>query len=188
MIPRRSQPTYPAHAGTRRGHPKAFVSGRALFLLIVPILASCVSLQVEPLTRQHFEPRAELAQVEPLESEPARPHVKLARIIATSQSATEDTLRDRILARARQLGADAVVLGKADVLESMGPSPAYQSTMSPAVANSSTISWGPWGWWTPFYLDPWSFMQGGADQTQFTVYLSGIAIRYDGASAGERTP
>ena len=46
-----------------------------------------------------------------LESEPDSPHVKLARIIATSQSADEDELREKILARAATLGADAVVMG-----------------------------------------------------------------------------
>ena len=55
-----------------------------------------------------------------LESEPDSPHVKFARIIATSQSADEDELREKILARAATLGADAVVMGKSDVLESVG--------------------------------------------------------------------
>jgi hypothetical protein len=109
--------------------------------------------------------------------------VKLAHIIATSQNASEDTLRDRILSRARQLGADAVVLGKVDTFESMGPSPLFESTMPPV---SPSYMWGPWGWWTPFYLDPWSFVQGAADQTQQTLYVSGIAIRYDSATTTGR--
>ncbi len=64
-----------------------------------------------------------------LESEPDSPHVKLARIIATSQSADEDELREKILARAATLGADAVVMGKSDVLESVGTGTVPQSTM-----------------------------------------------------------
>ncbi len=92
-------------------------------------------------------------------------------------------MRDRILSRARQLGADAVVLGKVDIFESMGPNPLYQSTM---FSSNASYSWGPWGWWNPFYLDPWSFVQGAADQTQETLYVSGIAIRYDTDTVFER--
>lgn len=188
MIVRRSQPAQinSTHAGPRPSTVR--IARYALAVLAIPVFSSCVSLQVESLTEHRFQPRADLTQVEVLTSAPARPHIKLARLIATSDSASEDTLRERILARARQLGADAVVLGKADVLESMGPSPAYQPTISSAVANSNAVAWSPWGWWTPFYRDPWSFAQSSADQTHFTVYLSGVAIRYDDAAAGKRVP
>lgn len=188
MIFRRSQPAQinGTHAGLRP--PAVRIARYLLIVLAIPTFSYCVSLQVEPLTEQRFPPREHFTQVEVLTAEPARPYVKLARITATSENASEETLRNRILARARQLGADAVVLGKTDVLESMGPSPAYQSTVNSAVVNTNGFTWGPWGWWTPFYLDSWSFMQGGADQTQFTVYLSGVAIRYDDAAAGERMP
>lgn len=188
MIFRRSHPAQinSIYAGPRVSAVR--IARCALVVLAIPAFSSCVSLQVEPLTEQRFQPRAHLTQVEALTAEPARPYVKLARITATSDNASEDTLRDRILARARQLGADAVILGKADVLESMGPSPAYQSTMNTAFAQSTVSPWGSWGWWTPFYLDAWSFAQGGADQTEFTIYLSGVAIRYEGAETGERMP
>jgi hypothetical protein len=188
MIRRRSPLPQLSHAGALRERSEGCVPWFLLVSLTPLAFASCVTLQVEPLTAQRFEPRAHFTEIDALKAEPTRPHVRLARIIATSHSASEDALRDRILARARQLGADAVVLGKADVLESMGPSPAYQSTLIQAGANSTPLLWGPWGWWTPFYLDPWSFVQGGADQTQYTMYLSGVAIRYDSPSAEERTP
>lgn len=188
MIRQPSRLSQPGHVGALRERPEGCVPWFVLVSLTPLALASCVTLQVESLTAQRFEPRAHFTEVDALEAEPTRPHVKLARIIATSPNASEDTLRERILARARQLGADAVVLGKADVLESMGLSPAYQSTLVQAGANSTSLLWGPWGWWTPFYLDPWSFVQGGADQTPYTMYLSGVAIRYDGLSAEERTP
>jgi hypothetical protein len=110
-----------------------------------------------------------------LETEPGSPYVKLARITATSQSADEDWLRDKILARASMMGADAVVLGKSDVFESMGPSPLYESTLGPAADSFNPYAGG---WWNPFYYDPWSFVQGAADQTGRTEYLSGTAIRY----------
>ena len=147
--------------------------------LILPaflMLTACVSVRVEPLTHESYLPRVRGEQVQWLETEPGSPHIKLARIIATSQSADEDRLRDKILARAEMMGADAVVLGRSDVLESyMGPSPLYESTLGPA-ADSFGLYAG--GWWSPFYYDPWSFVQGAADQTGRTEYLSGTAIRY----------
>lgn len=148
--------------------------------LILPaflMLAACVSVRVEPLTHESYPPRVSGEPVQWLETEPGSPHIKLARIIATSQSADEDRLRDKILARAGVIGADAVVLGKSDVLESMGSGPLYESTLGPAADSFSPYA-GGWGWWNPFYYDPWSFVQGAADQTGRTEYLSGTAIRY----------
>jgi hypothetical protein len=141
------------------------------------LVVGCVTVSVEPLIHDVYPPRAERDRVQWLEQEPGAPHIKLARIIATSQTADEDRLRDKILARAGAIGADAVVLGKSDVLESMGSGPLYQSTLGPA-ANSFSPYAGGWGWWNPFYYDPWSFVQCAADQTGRTEYLSGTAIRY----------
>jgi hypothetical protein len=144
------------------------LSGVMLFALLT--LAACVSIRVEPLTREVYPPNSDRKHVQWLETEPQAPHVKLARIIATSQSADEDEMRDKILARAATLGADAVVLGKSDVLESVGTGAIPQSTMGPAEGSSG-------GWW-PFYYDRWSFAQASVDETGLTEYLSGTAIRY----------
>jgi hypothetical protein len=151
-------------------------AGCGLILSAVLVLVACVSVRVEPLTHESYPPRVCGEPVQWLETEPDSPHIELARIIATSQSADEDRLRDKILARASMLGADAVVLGKSDVLESMGSGPIYQSTLGPT-ANSFSPYAGGWGGW-PFYYDPWSFEQGAADQIERTEYLSGTAIRY----------
>ena len=133
-------------------------------------LPACVSVSVEPLSGQVYPPHRSPRDVQWLESEPDSPHVKLARIIATSQSADEDELREKILARAAALGADAVVMGKSDVLESVGSGTPPQSTMGPAGGSVG-------GWW-PFYYDRWSFAQGSVDETALTEYLSGTAISY----------
>ena len=116
------------------------LSGRQLiraarFGLILPaflLLTACVAVRVEPLTQEFYPPRASHEPVQWLETEPDSPYVKLARIIATSQSADEDRLRNKILARASMMGVDPVVLGKSDVLESIGSGPAYESTLGPA--------------------------------------------------------
>ena len=151
-------------------------SGCGLILSAVLGLVACVSVRVEPLTHESYPPRISGEPVQWLETEPGSSYIELARIIATSQSADEDRLRDKILARASMMGADAVVLGKSDVLESMGSGPAYESTLGPAEDSFSPYA-GGWGGW-PFYYDPWSFEQVAADQIGRTEYLSGTAIRY----------
>jgi hypothetical protein len=105
--------------------------------------------------------------------------MKLAHIVVTGQTVDENALCERILTCARQLGADAVILGKVDVLDSIGPSPLDESTLSLAGTGSRSYFSRPWGWWDPCYLDPWSYVQGAADQREWTTYLSGIALRYE---------
>jgi hypothetical protein len=141
------------------------------------VLVGCVSVRVESLTHETYAPRAEHKPVQWLETDPKCPHIEIARIIATSQSADEDHLRDKILARADTLGADAVVMGKFDILESMGPGPLFESTLGPAGGSFNSYA-GVWGGWNPFYYDPWSFVQVPGDQIDRTEYLSGTAIRY----------
>ncbi len=148
-----------------------------LLLCVCAVLTGCVSVRVEPLTHDAYAPRVDHHSVQWLDTEPASPHIKLARIIATSQSADEDRMKEKVLARAATLGADAVVGGKFDILESMGSGPLYESTLGPAADSFSPYASG-WGWWNPFYYDPWSFVQGAADQTGRTEYLSGTAIRF----------
>lgn len=185
IIARRRHPQQVAGHRVRRASDEGENSWNRLkrarrYPLILPVclmLTACVSVRVEPLTHESYPPRADGARAQWLEDEPSARYIELARIIATSQSADEDRMREKILARASMLGADAVVLGRSDVVESMGPSPQYQSTLGPT-ANSYSSYAGGWGWWSPFHYDPWSFVQGAADQTGRTQYLSGTAIRY----------
>lgn len=146
-----------------------------LLIGVTLVVVGCVSVRVEPLTDELYPPRLSDEPVQWLETEPDFPYVELAKIVATSQSADEDHLRDKILARAKTIGADAVVLGKSNVLQFRGSGTPYESTLGPA-ADSFNSNVG--GWWNPFYYDAWSFTQGGGDQTRWIQYLSGTAIRY----------
>ena len=150
------------------------VIGRALLVAHGYVLVACVSIQVEPLSDRHFPAESESQPMPVLDAEPARPHLKLARIIATRQNASEDRLKENILSRARTLGADAIVLGTVDMIESMGTGSAFQNTMSATGVSTSLFG----GWWSPFYLDPWTYQQTSSDQTSWTMYLSGVAIKY----------
>ena len=88
-------------------------------VLLFTALTGCVSVHVDPLTSDTYPPKTNSEALQWLESEPETPYVKLARIIVTSQTADEDRLRKEILARAAMLGADAVIMGKSDVLENV---------------------------------------------------------------------
>lgn len=154
--------------------------GRFLSLLFIVLFAflstACVSVKVDPLVPATFEPRPGKESVETLKREPDESHIEIARIIATSEHVSEDTLREKILSRAKELGADAVILGKADVRHFYGQGPSYQSTASPAGTTSSPFSGG--GYWNPFRMDAWTFIQGAGGGESWMLYLSGVAIRY----------
>ncbi|MBX3370065.1 MAG: hypothetical protein KF793_06700 [Nitrospira sp.] len=147
-------------------------------IMCVALLSACVSVQVDPLTTKAFEPRASAEGVTTLQREPNHGHVQIARIVATSEYASEDTLRDRILERAKELGADAVVLGEADVRRLSDRGPTFQSTMGTAVPGGVSSSSYRSGYWNPFRMDAWSFTQGAGGGQGWMLHMSGLAIRY----------
>ncbi len=154
-----------------------------VMLMALAWLTGCVSVQVEPLSLEPYPPRPGGPPAS-LEAEPAQPHVNLARFIATSDSdyVDEDTLRGKILASAGRYGADAVVMGKYDLIESNGLGQTYQSTNAVGVQNSL---FGGMGSGMPFFFDPWTYVQAPVDRVDYLQYQSGVAIRYkDGATTG----
>lgn len=152
----------------------------AVLLLAAEGLSACVSVQVEPYVLEPYPPRAQ-APVE-LEAEPSRPHLKLARLVATSSSADDDALRSKIRSYAGEMGADAVVLGKADVIESQGLGQTYQSTNAAGFGPGSVF--GGMGSGMPFFFDPYTYVQAPVDRVEYLQYRSGLAIRYnDGVAA-----
>ena len=147
-------------------------------ILLLALSNACVSVQVDPLTSKAFEPRTGGEAVTTLQREPHHGHVQIARIIATSEYASEETLRDRILARAKELGADAVVLGEADVRRLSDRGPTFQSTMGTGVPVGTSSSSYRSGYWNPFRMDAWSFTQGAGGGQGWMLHMSGLAIRY----------
>lgn len=153
---------------------------RILCASVLTLLSACVSIHVDPLTEQSFEPRPGQGEVTTLQREPNRGYVQIARIVATSEYASEETLRDRIISQAKGLGADAVVLGEADVRRLADRGPTFQSTMGSGMqgatgaANSNYRS----GYWNPFRMDAWSFSQGAGGGQGWMLHMSGLAIRY----------
>jgi hypothetical protein len=151
---------------------------RVLLVLLFLLSSACVSMRVDPLTGDTFEPRSGDDAVTTLQREPNHGHVQIARIIATSEYASEDTLRDRILAQAKELGADAVVLGEADVRRISDRGPSFQSTMSSAIPGATSANSYRSGYWNPFRMDAWSFTQGAGGGQGWMLHMSGLAIRY----------
>ncbi len=153
-------------------------ASRLVLILLLALSSACVSVQVDPLTSKAFEPRPGGDEVATLQREPHHGHVQIARIIATSEYVSEDTLRDRILARAKELGADAVVLGEADVRRLSDRGPTFQSTMGTAVPGATPGNSYRSGYWNPFRMDAWSFTQGAGGGQGWMLHMSGLAIRY----------
>ena len=132
-------------------------------------------IRVKPLVAEQYPAKPDNAVIDELNSEPERPYSKIAKLIATTRTEDEETVRQKMLNKAGTLGADAVVITKVDVLKHMG-SPRYQSTLDPDV-RASVFSGGP-GSGMPMFFDPWTYQQTQQDGTTWTLFLSGVAIRY----------
>jgi hypothetical protein len=171
--------TEPQRGGN--GGPPAARSSWWLWAVAACLLAGCgVHVRVEPLSSHRYPEQPRGYKVEALDAEPARPHLKLARVIATSEYGDEDDLDATILDSARRLGADAVVMGRMDVLEGQNISQSYESTND---ADQNNTIFGGAGSGIPYFFDPWTTVQG-ADRVDYVNYKSGLAIRYLPGAAG----
>ena len=97
------QPSAPVHLS-----PSSSSHGLWVFLLAM-LLVGCVSTRVEYFVDPPYPARELETPISWLSSEPREPHIELARITVGSANVSEDILRQRVLDRARSLGADAVV-------------------------------------------------------------------------------
>lgn len=164
------------------GWPSLFWQRLSQFLILGILGLGCitcnqigVNIRVKPLVAERYAPKPKYALIDELDAEPQRPYTKIAKLIATTQSDDEETVRQKILAKAGSLGADGVVITKVDVLKHMGH-PRYQSTLDPDV-RYSIFTGGP-GSGIPMFFDPWTYVQTQQDGTTWTLFLSGLAIRY----------
>ena len=151
-----------------------------LFMTVMGILCvGCegvgVNIRVTPLVAEEYSAKPDGAVVDELNTAPTRSYVKIAKLVATSQTADEENVRGKVVKRAGSLGADAVIIDKVDVLKHMGH-PRYQSTMDPSVMH--TIFTGGPGSGFPMFFDPWTYSMTAQDGTTWTLFVSGVAIRY----------
>ena len=83
--------------------------------------AARVDVKVKRLHPDTFPPRAPHTVLDEWEIPPQRSYIEIAKLIATSAGKDEaDRVREGLLDRARQLGADGIILHKPDVLEEHG--------------------------------------------------------------------
>lgn len=140
------------------------------------LLMGCASTRVEYFVDPPYPAQDPSHQVEWLSAEPSRPHIDLARITMGSANLSEDTLQQKIIVRARALGADAVVTEGAASVASLPNPPYYErSLFSPMGAGFGLYGYG---WYTPYTSNPYLLTQGAADISRVDRYLTGVAIRY----------
>src|SRR6476620_23580 len=92
-------------AGPGRHHAATFLPT----LLFAFILPSCASVDVLVVSSERYTPHT--SQVEILEQAPTRPYVQIAVLSVDSWWLSLDSKREKILAKAATLGAEAVVFG-----------------------------------------------------------------------------
>lgn len=148
-----------------------------LTLALTALLTGCVGTRIEYFTDTTYPPRNTTAAIDWIPAEPARPHVELARITVRSSNYSLETLRQTMLARARALGADAIVPEVPMVVMSQPGSPYYEpGLLGPAGAAFGLYGYG---WYTPYSSNPYILTQGATDQPRIEQVLSGIAIRFE---------
>jgi hypothetical protein len=84
----------------------AFVT---FFALAVFCLSGCAGVNVVMLSTESFTPQT--SNVEILEREPSRPYVQIALLTVDSLWLSLESKREKIVEKARTLGADAVIFG-----------------------------------------------------------------------------
>lgn len=155
-------------------------------LCLAMLLMGCVSTRVEYFVDPPYPAQESGSPIEWLSTEPEQPHIELARITAGSANVGEDTLRKKILERARSLGADAVVAeGTADVASLVNPPFYERSLFGPMGAGFGLYGYG---WYTPYASNPFLLTQGAADIPRVDRYLSGLAIKYRPAQGTDGPP
>ena len=145
-------------------------------LLLTVLLNGCGSTSVEYFVDPPYPAHDPKSQVEWLSTEPSRAYIELARITVGSTNLGKDALRQKIIDRARSLGADAVVAEASAIVNSLPNPPFYErSLLGPMGAAFGLYGYG---WYTPYASNPYLLTQGSTDIPRTDRYLSGLAIRY----------
>jgi hypothetical protein len=139
-------------------------------------MTACASVDLVRTTSEHFRPKASIEEVEVLDQVPKCPHIALAEMSMDDASVSFETMQKKMLGKAAELGADAVVFAKPET--QIEHQVAYQSMYSP---------WGYGGWmYAPYpygygYYGGWPGFGAGTMAVPYDVKeksLRGLAIRY----------
>jgi hypothetical protein len=174
------------HSSVRQPRSPCHSSPFLCLLCLTVLLTGCASTRVEYFVDPPYPPHDPKSQVEWLSTEPRRPHIDLALITAGSANLSEDTLRRKIIERARSLGADAVVAEGIALVHSLPNPPYYErSLFGPMGAGFGLYGYG---WYTPYTSNPFLLTQGATDIPRTDRYISGVAIRYKEERTTEPLP
>ena len=110
--------------------------------------SACASVDTILLTNDTFPPKESAKEVAVLRQTPTRPHRDLAELRISDSRFSFGSLQRKILSRAADLGADAVVFAQ----------PQTHTTRR----ESYPPLYGAWGYNSPYYGGPWGYgMYGG---------------------------
>lgn len=113
------------------------------------LFAACTSVDTILLTSERFPPKASADEVAVLEQIPSRSHLEIAELRAGDSGLNFGSLQHKILHRAAELGADAVVFSRpqTQTIQHVAYEPLYDQ----------------WGYNSPYYGSPWGYgWYGGA--------------------------
>jgi hypothetical protein len=149
------------------------------------VFLNCTTVKIDTirLTMENFPPQ-EPSQVSVLTRLPSRGYEEIADLAARGDSADFEDFREKIVERAAELGADAVVLSNLAEYTKQGI--AY------------TPAYSPWGYQNPYGPDPWGYNDVGYGGLGYGGYgyvdqpyevrihsLKGTAIRHTSASSSQ---
>jgi hypothetical protein len=149
------------------------------------VFSSCTTVTIDTirLTMDNF-PSKEPSQVSVLTRIPSQGYEEIADLTARGDSAGFEDLREKIVGRAAELGADAVVLSN------------FAEYTKEGVAH--TPAYSPWGYQNPYGPDPWGYNDVGYGGFGYGGYgyvaqayevrihsLKGTAIRRSSASSSQ---
>ena len=120
-----------------------------------------LSTRVEYFVDPPYPAHGPISQVEWLSTEPSRAHIELARITVGSANLGEDTVRQKIIDRARSLGADAIVAEGVPLGHSLPDPPFYERSLFGLMG--AAFSLYGYGWYTPYTSNPFLLTQGATD-------------------------
>jgi hypothetical protein len=95
-------------------------------------------------------------------------------------------VRQKIIDRARSLGADAIVAEGVTLGHSLPDPPFYERSLFGLMG--AAFSLYGYGWYTPYTSNPFLLTQGATDIPRTDRYLSGSAIRYGRAQDTDQSP
>ncbi len=193
MRPKLSAQAMSSVHGRRSSQPLQLGHFASLLSLLLSLLFSaCTSVDTILLTSERFPPKASADEVTVLEQKPSRSHLEIAELRAGDSRLSFGSLQHKILTRAAELGADAVVFARpqTQTIQHVAYEPLYDQWDA-----NNPYDGSPWGYgWYGGSYGGWGLWGGGysgmieVPYDEIVKMLMGTAIRYtDVRDLGDQT-